>query len=91
MTRKRPSNRIVTECHKVICEDRKKGIVVKMYLHVDREPSDGNGLSLGPVCGVRITPDNAIAGTLLEDALKQISETISREVQTTSKELGEAA
>lgn len=89
MTRKRPPNRTVTECHKILLEDRKKGVRVRMFIHCDREAMDRNGLNLGPVCGIRITPDSSIAGTLLEDALKAVSEHISREVQTTEKQLGD--
>jgi len=92
MTRKRPSNRTVTECHKIECiKKHRDGTVVAMkaYVHLDREPKDENGLILGPVCGIRVTPDNEIAGTLFEEVMHQASELISREVQTVEKVLAE--
>lgn len=94
MTRKRPPNRTVTECHKIECvKKHRDGTVaaLKVYVHLDREALDAGGLILGPVCGVRVTPDNEIAGTLFEEVMHQASELISREVQTTEKQLGEAA
>ena len=87
MTRRRPRNRTVTECHKIECIQKHRDgthVALKAYVHIDREATDDNGLALGPVCGVRITPDNEIAGSLFEEVMHRASELISREVQTVS-------
>lgn len=92
MTRKRPPNRVPTDGHKIECiKKHKDGTVVsmKVYVHLDRVPLDDSGLRLGPVCGVRITPDNEIAGTLFEEVMHLASELISREVQTVEKVVAE--
>jgi hypothetical protein len=83
--RKRPRNRTVTECHKIECVQKHRDgthIALKAYVHIDREAQDENGLVLGPVVGVRVTPDNEIAGSLFEEVMHLASELISREVQT---------
>jgi hypothetical protein len=84
--RRRPRNRTVTECHPIlVTETRKDGTTgyIKIYIHVDRESSDG--VSVGPVVGVRITPKNKeLIGSLFEEVMHRASELISREVQTVS-------
>lgn len=87
MTRKRPRNRLPTECHKIECTQKHRdGTVASLavYVHIMREAQDHNGVAQGPVVGVRITPDNEIAGSLFEEVMHRASELISREVQTVS-------
>lgn len=89
MTRRKPKNRTVTLCEKIVVQDKRTETEIKAFVHTDRQPLDDEGLTLGPVCSVRITPQNQIAGTLLETLLREISEHISREVQTVEKVLAE--
>jgi len=92
VTRRKPKNRTVTECHKIECVKKHRDgsmAALKVYVHLDREATDVNGTTLGPVVGVRVTPDNEIAGTLFEEVMHQASELISREVQTVEKVLAE--
>ena len=79
MTRRRPRNRTVTECHKV---KSREDTAATFYCHIDRESADG--VTLGPVVGVRITYKHA-KGSDLDTALAKISDLISREVQTQGK------
>lgn len=85
MTRKRPPNRTVCETHKVKTRD---DALASFYVSFDRSSVDG--LTLGPVVGVRIHFKHA-KGSDLDSALLKISDLISREVQTTEKQLGEVA
>lgn len=85
MTRKRPSNRTVCETYKI----KPRGDAgASFYVSIDRESSDG--FNLGRVVGVRIQYKHA-RGSDLDNALLKISDLISREVQTTAKDMGEAA
>ena len=79
MTRRRPRNRTVTECHKI---KSRADTLASFYVHIDRETE--NGADLGPVVGVRITYKHA-KGSDLDAALAKISDFISREVQTSAK------
>jgi hypothetical protein len=92
MTRRKPRNRTVTECHKIECVKKHKDgteVVMKAYVHLDREAKDCDGFTLGPVVGIRVTPDNELGGSLFEEVMRQASELISREVQTVEKVLVE--
>lgn len=82
MTRRRPRNRTVTECHKV---KSREDTLAAFYVHVDRECE--NGCDLGPVVGIRIHYKHA-KGSDLDAALAKISDLLSREVQTTAKGAG---
>lgn len=85
MTRKRPPNRLVCETHKI---KSREDSGATFYVSIDRESDDGN--TLGRVVGVRINFKHA-RGSDLDAALLKISDLISREVQTVSKDMGEAA
>lgn len=83
MTRKRSANRMICETFKV---KTREDTHASFYLQVDRESQDG--VTLGPVCGIRIHFKHA-KGSDLDAALLKISDLISREVQTVEKVLAE--
>ena len=83
MTRRKPRNRTVTECHKI---KTRGDAMASFYVHIDRDSDDG--ITLGPVCGVRVHFKHA-KGSDLDAALSKISDLISREVQTVEKVLAE--
>jgi hypothetical protein len=80
MTRRRPRNRLECETHKI---KAREDTGATFYIQFDRER---DGLTLGPVCGVRINYKHA-KGSDLDAALLKISDLISREIQTPKKEL----
>ena len=72
--RKRPPNRLNTQCVKV--KDKESGFVV--YLHIDRTVlPDG---SLGPVLQVSFTPKTR-SGSGLDSLFAEITRTLNREIQ----------
>jgi hypothetical protein len=83
MTRRKPRNRTVTECHKI---KTRADAMASFYVHIDRDSEDG--INLGPVCGVRIHFKHA-KGSDMDAALLKISDLISGEVQTVEKVLAE--
>jgi hypothetical protein len=71
--RKRPPNRLVTQCVKV--KDKESGFVV--YLHIDRAML---GDRLGPVLGVAFTPKTK-TGSGLDSLFAEITRVLNREIQ----------
>ena len=84
MTRRRPRNRTVTECRKFKVMDPHTKTAIKMYVHVDREALDENGVTKGPVVAIRLQMRHA-KGSLMDGVLAQVSDFLSAEVQTTGK------
>jgi len=70
--RKRPPNRLVTECQKIVCD----GLAV--WLHSDR-PLRPDG-SLGPVIHFGLTAD-AKTGSGLDGLMAEITRVLNREIQ----------
>ncbi len=72
--RKRPPNRLVTQCVKV--KDKESGFVV--YLHIDRAVTpDG---TLGPVLQLSFTPKTR-TGSGLDSLFRELNLTLNREIQ----------
>lgn len=82
MTRRKPKNRTTTVCRKF------KSNGCKIYVHTDRDAHDENGLKLGPVNGIRLHFRFA-KDSDLDTVLSQVSDYLSREVQTVEKVLAE--
>jgi hypothetical protein len=83
MTRRRPRNRVETECRKFKVIDPLTKTAIKLYVHVDRE---NHGDHLGPPVAIRLQMRHA-KGSLMDGVLAQVSDHLSAEVQTTRKEI----
>lgn len=79
--RRKPKNR--TECSIQKFKAREDGGPASFYVAIDRERT---ATELGPVVGIRVFYKHA-KGSDLDNVLLQISDYLSREVQTVSKEL----